>query len=83
MAITDKKSLAVKDRTVQVWAEKPDPRSPRSYVFIARLTDHETKINAFIDELGDLQAHVDIARQTVAEQCVSEVEHLEREAEID
>lgn len=80
MAITDSKSLAVKNRTVQVSAEKT---GIRNYTFIARLADHETRLSVFIGEQGDLQAHVDTARQAVAEQAVSEVEHLEKEAAID
>lgn len=80
MAITDTKEIPVSGRTVLVRAEKT---ALRSYTFFGKLGDHEARLNVFIEENGDLQAHVNTARQAIAMQAVSEVEHLEREAQID
>lgn len=80
MAITDKKTLEIRNRAVEVWAEKT---GIRNYTFVAQVGEHESRLNVFIDELGDLQAHVDGARKAVAEQAVKDIEHLENEAQVD
>ena len=80
MAYHDIKEIDVRGRKVLVYGVKT---GIRNYTFRAKIGHHESNLSLHIGELGDLQEHFNTARQKVAEQCLSEFEHLEREAEID
>jgi hypothetical protein len=80
MAITDKKTFQVRGKDIEVWAVKS---GIRNYTFYAQIGDHIAETHVFIDQLGDVQGHINRAREYAAEQAVRDTEHLEAEALVD